>query len=77
MFFLLLTALLISIIVGTTLIINGNTIFGIISFGIGVLLLLIILIYYGKRKNRKKKFDCMPDCDCGPDLDCDCVPDCN
>lgn len=77
MFFLLLTGLIISIVVGTTLMLNGNILFGVVSIGIGTIILLIIVLYYGKKKNRKKKLDCIPDCDCGPDLDCDCGPDCN
>lgn len=81
MFFLLLTGLMISLVVGTTLILNGNMLYGVVSIGIGTIILLIIVLYYGKKKNRRKKFDCMPDCtpdcDCGPDLDCDCGPDCN
>ncbi|MBS4193191.1 hypothetical protein KHA94_24145 [Bacillus sp. FJAT-49705] len=77
MFFLALSAMIISIIVGTALLIGGKMLFGIMAFVIAGILFLFILVYYGKRKHRKKKFDCTPDCDCGPDLDCDCGPDCD
>ncbi|MGG1676059.1 hypothetical protein ACIFOT_09970 [Neobacillus sp. NRS-1170] len=85
MFFLLLTMMIISFVVGTVLIIKTKLVFGLIAIGIGILLLLFILIYYGKNKYRKKKGDCIsyldcipdcdPDCDWGPD--CDCGPDCH
>jgi hypothetical protein len=92
MFFLLLTAMIISFVVGTTLLINGEMVFGILSTALGILLLLFILFYYGRKKYRKKKYDCTPDfptfdcgpdcdgksdCDGGPDCDCDCGPNCN
>ncbi|MDF2854433.1 MAG: hypothetical protein K0Q87_284 [Neobacillus sp.] len=81
MFFLLLTGMLISFVVGTTLLVNGEIVYGSIAASIGILLLVFVLFYYGKKKNRKKKtpdcldFDCGPDCDGGPD--CDCVPNCS
>lgn len=90
MFFLFLTGMIISFVVGTTLLINGELVLGIIATAVGILLLLFVLFYYGKKKYRKKKFDCTPDCpsfDCGPDCDrksdcdggpdCDCGPNCN
>lgn len=81
MFFLLLTGMIISFVVGTSFLINGEVIFGSIGIVVGILLLLFVLFYYGKKKNRKKMNDCYPDCDCdcGPDfdLDCDCVPNCD
>ncbi|MEH7112973.1 hypothetical protein V7124_11405 [Neobacillus niacini] len=85
MFFLLLTGMIIAFVVGTTLLVNGEILFGSIAAGIGILLLLFVLFFYGKKKYRKKKkYDCTPDCldfDCGPDCDgrpdCDCSPDCN
>jgi hypothetical protein len=89
MFFLLLTAMIISFVVGTTLLINGEMVFGIFATVLGVFFLLFILFYYGRKKYHKKKYDCTPDCptfDCGPDCDgksdcggpdCDCGPDCN
>ncbi|MEH7250661.1 hypothetical protein V7111_00815 [Neobacillus niacini] len=85
MFFLFLTGMIVAFVVGTTLLVNAEIVYGSIAAGIGILLLLFVLIYYGKRKYRKKKkYDCTPDCldcDCGPDCDgrpdCDCSPDCN
>jgi hypothetical protein len=85
MFFLLLTGMIISFVVGITLLLNGEMVFGIIAAAIGILMLLFVMFYYGKRKYRKKKkVDCTPDCpdfDCGPDCDggpdCDCGPNCN
>jgi hypothetical protein len=91
MFFLLLTGMIISLVVGTTLLINGEMVFGILAVAAGLLLMLFILFYYGKKKYRKKKYDCTPDCpafDCGPldcdrkldcdgGTDCDCGPNCN
>jgi O-antigen/teichoic acid export membrane protein len=85
MFFLLLTGMIISLVVGVVFLLNGKMVFGIIALTAGILLLLFVLFYYGKRKYRKKKkldytpdcldFDCGPDCDGGPD--CDCGPNCN
>ncbi|WP_045524625.1 hypothetical protein [Neobacillus niacini] len=84
MFFLLLTGMIISFVVGTTFLLNGEMVFGLLAMAVGILLLLFVLFYYGKKKYRKKKDDCTPDCydfDCGPDCDggpdCDCGPDCN
>lgn len=81
MFFLLLTGMIISFIVGTTFLVKGEVIFGSIGVGAGIFMLLFILFYYGNKKKRKKNFDCdldCPDCNCGPDdLDCDCVPNCD
>ena len=83
MFFLFLTAMIICFIVGTTLLVKGTVTVGAIAIGAGIVMLLFILIYYGKKKHRKKKHDCTPDCDCIPDFDgdcgpdCDCSPDCN
>lgn len=79
MFFLLLTGMIISFVVGTTLIVKGNFVIGLIAAAVGVLLLMFIVFYYGKKKYRKKKWDCTPDCDCVPDFepDCDCGPNCD
>ena len=91
MFFLLLTTMIISFVVGTSFLLNGEMVFGIIGTVAGILLLLFILFYYGSKKYRKKKkYDCTPDCptfDCTPDCDgksdcdggpdCDCGPNCN
>ncbi|WP_338449909.1 hypothetical protein R4Z09_27805 [Niallia oryzisoli] len=81
MFFLMLTGMIIAFIVGTTLLVQGEVLFGSIGIGVGVLMLLFIIIYYGRNKKRKK-YDCTPDCDCvfpdcdsGPD--CDCGPNCD
>jgi O-antigen/teichoic acid export membrane protein len=76
MFFLLLTAMIISFVVGTTLMVKAEVEFGLIAIAVGALIFLFIVFYYRKKKKRKRKFDCEPDCDCGPDLDCDCGPDC-
>ncbi|MEH7275157.1 hypothetical protein [Neobacillus vireti] len=67
MFFLLLTGMIILFVVGTTLLVKGEILYGSIVTGAGILLLLTVLIYYGRKKYRKKKYDCTPDCDCGPD----------
>jgi hypothetical protein len=90
MFFLLLTGMIISFVVGTRLLLNGEMVFGILATVLGILLLLFVLFYYGRKKDRKKKNDCTPDCptfDCGPDCDrksdcdggpdCDCGPNCD
>ncbi|NWQ40686.1 hypothetical protein MLOOGBEN_08235 [Bacillus sp. EB106-08-02-XG196] len=91
MFFLLLTGMIISFVVATAFLLNGEMVFGIIAATIGILMLLFVLFYYGSKKHRKKKKDdCTPDCptfDCGPDCDgksdcdggpdCDCGPNCN
>lgn len=80
MFFLWLTGMIISFVVGTTLLVKGEIIFGSIGIVAGFLLLIFILFYYGNKKGRKKKYDCdldCPDCNCGPDFDCDCVPNCD
>jgi hypothetical protein len=91
MFFLLLTTMIISFVVGTSFLLKGEMVFGIIGTVAGILLLVFILFYYGSKKYRKKnKYDCTPDCptfDCTPDCDgksdcdggpdCDCGPNCN
>lgn len=80
MFFLMLTGMIISFVVGTTLLVKGEILFGSIGIGAGVLLLLFILIYYGRNKHRRKNYDCMPDCafpDCDLGPDCDCGPNCD
>lgn len=76
--------MIISFVVGTTLLVNGEILYGSIAAGIGLLLLVFVLFYYGRKKYRKKNYDCTPECldlDCGPDCDggpdCDCVPNCN
>ncbi|SFB04483.1 MULTISPECIES: hypothetical protein [unclassified Bacillus (in: firmicutes)] len=82
MFFLLLTAMIISFVVGTTLLIKAQWLFGSLAIGLGVLLLLFILFYYRKKKRKKLDCDCIPDIpdcdfDCDGKPDCDCTPDCN
>jgi len=80
MFFLMLTGMIISFVVGTTLLIQDKILFGSIGVGVGILLLLFIVIYYGKNKKRRKNLDCTPDCgfpDCDAGPDCDCGPNCD
>lgn len=77
MFFLLLTVMIISFVVGTTFIVKGGITIGLIAIGVGIIFLLFTLFYYGKKKYRKKKYDCTPDCVPDFDPDCDCMPDCD